>query len=250
MPDIPVFIINLERDVDRHREILSQFENRPGFSPLLVTAVAGNTLPDQVVLALTESPIWVKQKGAVGCTLSHVRAWEQIARLEVPFAVVVEDDAETSRLEALHRLTFPADMAFVFINDRMSAQWEETELRVTGIVESLLRKDIDRVRVGHVDRDGFGTDGYILTPAGAAKLLVAYQRDLYGGHVDGRLLRYVTAPEELESLPDESWVKGIITHHHNQARLPELGLLKGYSLSSPLVWHRIMPSSREASNVL
>jgi GR25 family glycosyltransferase involved in LPS biosynthesis len=248
---IPVLIINLERDAARREDILAQFAEMPAFDERILTGVAGNTLPNLVCRMLTESEHWLTQKGAIGCFLSHVRAWEQISEMTTPYALVVEDDADIAHLDEIRALELPRDAEFIFINDRMARGWDEQVFRITSMYDSLLRKDIDRVRPGPIDRNGFGTDGYLVTPQGARKLVEACRTDLYFGHVDGRLLRYVTAPADLERLPDESWVKGIISHHHNKQRLPQLGLLKGYCVSRGLVKHRVaLPSSREIADAL
>ncbi len=244
MEKIPALIVNLERDAERRAEILGQFDDKPMFDARIVKGVAGDTLPDCVRMLLTDSQMWLPNKGALGCFLSHVRAWEIVAQLPVPFAMVLEDDSDISGLEEVWSLSIPADAEFIFLNDRMSGGWKDDEVKVTEMLHSLVRKDLDRIRPGHFDRDGFGTDGYLLTPGGARKLVEACRTDLYFGHVDGRLLRYVTAQADLDNLPDESWVKSIIMHHHHKQHMPRLGLLKGYALSRPLVRHRALDSSR------
>lgn len=241
---IPVLILNLERDVGRRADILKQFKDMPNFEPRILAAVDGQTLPDSACLILTESESWLANKGTIGCFLSHARAWQEIAKMEEPFAVVLEDDAEIVDLNLITVAQIPADAEFIFLNERMSVNWYDVDFQITNLIDSLVCKDLDQKRPGNIDRNSFGTDGYFLTPKAAAKLIDVCKTDLFFGHVDGRLLRYATDTKDLENLPDESWVKRIISNHHNLQRMPKLGLLKGYAVSKPLVKHRNIPSSR------
>jgi GR25 family glycosyltransferase involved in LPS biosynthesis len=241
----PVFIISLDRDAERRKSILRQFEALSQFKPEIIRGVAGGTLPDAVCMALTQSRNWSAQKGAIGCFLSHVKAWENIAKLSDPYAIVLEDDAIVRRLSKLSELKIPADAEFVFLNDRTSPQKEIS----TGKVEV-----VPMLQVLHhlnIIRGGAGTDGYLLTPGAAQKLLKACEKDLYFGHIDGRLLRYTTQESDLVELPEGSWISNVLWNHHDQRRPPTFGLLRGYSVSPSLVSHGAFnQSSREAEGMV
>jgi GR25 family glycosyltransferase involved in LPS biosynthesis len=237
---ITVLIMNLERDTERLTHIMRQFQELSGFEVQIVKGIAGETLPDSVYLALTDGEQGPARKGTLGCFLSHVRAWETVAKMQGNFAVVLEDDVNIIDLDAIRGLRIPADAEFIFINERMSARWHNADFTVVGMPDVLLCLD--------ASRRNLGGDGYVLTPSGARKLLAACQTDLYSGHVDGRLLRYVTSAGDVENLPPESWTKKVISHHHNKRRMPELGLLRGYSVSKPLVQQRGIASSRERAD--
>lgn len=228
--EIPVLVMNLARDTQRRAQIQAAFSNLPGFAMRFVPGIAGETLPDTVCEALTDHAAHPFPKGTLGCFLSHVAAWEDVARLEADYAVVLEDDVELLDFSQLQALPVPGDAGIVFINERFSPQWNTSPMAVIGLDLLLLFLD--------VRRQGLGGDGYLLRPAAARALVAACKTDLYGGHVDGRLLRYAVSPAELAALPAESWIKTVITHHHVKRRMPRLGLVKGYALSRPLVRQR------------
>jgi hypothetical protein len=235
---IPVYVINLTCDVARRARIEAQLATLPELVPSFLTAVDGGALPEQVCAALSDKS-WAKNKGTIGCFLSHVRAWELLAKLTIPYAVVLEDDAEFIGVQTFSSLNLPSDFDIVFINERMSRNVKGEGF--VGMAESL--------RTVEFARDGFGTDGYILTPLAATKLLKACVENFYSGHVDGRLVRYATSPEELDKL-GEAPVAEIIRRHHDQSRLPQLGLLKGYVLTKPFVRQNVSgPSSRARADV-
>ena len=117
-----VFIINLARDADRREALLAQFSRLPDLRPRIVDGVYGSSLPDSLCEALAQDRRWAKNKGTIGCFLSHVKAWEEVARLTDRFSLVLEDDVNVAGLRHLNGLVLPDDAEIVFVNDRMSPQ--------------------------------------------------------------------------------------------------------------------------------
>ena len=235
---IPTFVTNLERDVARRENMVAQFARLPGFDLNFVVGVEGGDLPDQACYALTRLESWVRYKGTIGCFLSHVKAWEAAAGCAEPFAVILEDDVDARGLHRLASVVRPMDAEFIFLNDRLSAGVAPSStLEVLPMWRALTR--VDALRCGP------GGDGYLVTPQCAAALVAACRKDLFYGHVDGRLLRYATSEQDLAALPANSWIGSVIRNHHHPTLKPQLGLVRGYCLSEPLVHHRGVPSSRE-----
>jgi glycosyl transferase family 25 len=240
---IPTFVINLESDSARRDDIIGQFARLPGFELNFVVGVDGGGLPDLACYTLTRSEHWIRYKGTIGCFLSHVKAWEEVARCPGPFAVILEDDVDVRGLHRLASLTPPADGDLIFLNDRLTAGASPAlTLSALPMWRALTRLD--------ALRNGPGGDGYFLTPKCAATLVAACRKDLFYGHVDGRLLRYATSEEDLAALPSDSWISSVIRNHHHATLKPELGLVRGDCLSEPLVRHRGFPSSRESADKL
>jgi GR25 family glycosyltransferase involved in LPS biosynthesis len=115
-----------------------------------------------------------------------VKAWELVAQLDVPFALVAEDDAHFIDSLAAVFANLPTTFDIVFVNERMARH-----LPGPGCV-----KVGEALRHVEVFGEGVGADGYLLTPGGATKLLRACETDFYTGHVDWRLARYATMVEE------------------------------------------------------
>ena len=156
------------------------------------------------------------------------------------FVIVIEDDVDVSGLGQFLLLNKPADAQLIFLNDRMvpSSAPSREPIEALPITEALRR--LDRLRSGP------GGDGYALTPQAAKAMVDACIRDSYFGHVDGRILRYATAREDLQELPSDSWIVSVVENHHHYRLKPALGLIKGYTISKSLVVHRGIESSREA----
>jgi len=90
---VTTYVINMDKDVERlqhMKKILSkqniQFQRIP--------AVNGKELPAQELEKYTQTArnkAW-SSLGALGCFLSHRKAWENIAKADEPWGLVLEDD--------------------------------------------------------------------------------------------------------------------------------------------------------------
>lgn len=238
---IPVYIINLESDLERRELMLDQLSDIDDLEVEFVPAINGSSLSEIVCMALVQEERWVAERGTIACFLSHVRAWEMAAAFDGPFCVIVEDDVTVTGLSELHDIEVPEDADLIFLNDRMASGADGDGLTVLPLLRGLER--LDRLRNG-----GAGGDGYLITPSGAQKALAACAKDLFYGHMDGRLLRYAATDEDLALLAPDSWIATVIRHHHHPRMHPAIGILTGYCLSQPLVVHRGIASSRERRN--
>ena len=98
--DIPIFIINLDRDVERWENI-QRFMTTADLPHVRFAAIDGRRK-----LSLIRSVIkrdFLNQKlarplttGEICCTLSHIAVLKQIVRRNIDCAVILEDDAEFS----------------------------------------------------------------------------------------------------------------------------------------------------------
>ena len=89
---------------------------------------------------------------------------------------------------------------------------------------------------------GPGSDGYVITRAGAQKLLSVTSQDLYFGNIDWRLIRYSVTADLLENELAGTRVDVIIRNHHNPSRPPAWGVLRAACLNTPLVVYLTFPS--------
>ncbi len=227
-PAIPTLVINLDRDADRWAAISRRLEDLAFLAVTRIAGVYGKDLPAAARFALTRNRFWMAFRGELGCFLGHARAWEAVAEQATP-CLVLEDDAIPVGLERLVGLPVPADADLVFVNDRMATGDAPSGdipccLPVTEAVQMLNRTG-----------RGVGTDGYLLTPEGARRLLAAVERDLFFGHVDWRLLRYSLREHDFAGDLAGTRCEEIVRHHHNPNLPPQWGVLRSYCLDHPLV---------------
>jgi GR25 family glycosyltransferase involved in LPS biosynthesis/exopolysaccharide biosynthesis predicted pyruvyltransferase EpsI len=196
--EIPVYIISVPGAEDKLEQVRKQFDGDSRFELQSAAAVLGRSLPDLVCLKLTNDPNSVNNKGALGCFLSHVRVWERVAMSSAKFSLVLEDDVILHDLARLADLHFPEDMDLAFVNDRTRPPVAPpTEANMTFCeFRDALPAILER-------NQAIGTDGYIITPEGARKLVDKIQWDLYFGHVDMRMGAYSINDEDLAKFDNE-----------------------------------------------
>ena len=225
------FVVNLDMEISKWEQISAQLSAFADLRVRRLPAVHGSALPDMAAVMLGGHPQTLQMRGALGCFLSHAKIWEILSKADEDICLVLEDDAVLIGFERLSAIQIPADADLVFINDRMSPASRYS--KVKSPIEFL---DIHyALRVLNNSKRGVGTDGYIITKSGAAKLTAAVTKDLYFGHVDWRLLRYSTTEEDFASEFANTRVASIVPYHHNPGRPPAWGVIKAYCVDSPLV---------------
>jgi glycosyl transferase, family 25 len=94
----PIFVINLDRDVERMASIDGSLKSL-GLNYVRVPAVLGKDVPgwEQLVdanLYGARNRNVMPRAGEVGCYLSHLKAMEEFLRTDAPWCLILEDDVE------------------------------------------------------------------------------------------------------------------------------------------------------------
>lgn len=130
--------------------------------------------------------------GAIGCALSHMKVLEDVARSDFEICLVMEDDSAPfihwSFLAA--PIEQAANYDLVFVNQRMSFV---NRGKIPEIAELLPTWQVLGERP--FDSGGVGTDGYLVTPKGARKLLQFLALDGVQGHIDWQIAAYACSGE-------------------------------------------------------
>lgn len=101
MRNTPIFVINLEKSVERREFIQTQFLQFPDIEYQFFTAVNGKENPDYPLFRKYNEKERFKRKGnlmslsQLGCWASHYHLWETCVELGKPI-IVLEDDAKLS----------------------------------------------------------------------------------------------------------------------------------------------------------
>jgi GR25 family glycosyltransferase involved in LPS biosynthesis len=232
------YVINLDRDTKRMAKMRTALGRYPFIVATRISGVRGSDLPDIASEILTTKAAMKDHKGTLGCSLSHVSAWEAIARSEAQWSLILEDDGELlDSIESLRDLDLPADVDLVYCNGRMVYQDSGMDLLpIVPAFDFMVR-----------NRTAVGSDAYLLSREGAAKLLQFFARDGFYSHVDLRVAAYGLTLEEMETLPQRQYViRDICTlrriydyQHHINARV----------LGTAITKHvKEAPSSRQAED--
>lgn len=179
---IPTYVLNLASDRERFEAIRAQVTNHAFIDLIRVLGVDGRTLPESACVPLTRNKWSVNHKGTLACFLGHARIWEIIARSEGALALVVEDDVDLMNLDVLTQIDLPDGVDLVFCNDRTCYQPGLPAPALLPLAPAL----------AYVAKHGqsIGGDGYLVTRAGAQRLLSYVQKDSFFSHVDLRLFVY------------------------------------------------------------
>ena len=231
MQTVPVFVVNLRHETEKMAAIENQAARYNFLKLMRIGGVYGSSLPDQLCFKLTNDPNAVNAKGAVGCFLSHIRAWELLVAYQFPWAIVIEDDAVFRDWSGIPLLGFPEDFDLILANNR-------TEISDPKATPSApVFKDIkDALFEIERRKQAVGTDCYILSIAGANKLLEATGRDWYFGHIDLRMLAYSLSAEDVATnLPNDGDLRRTMLKIIDLCKRPKL--LKTYTLVPSLVDH-------------
>jgi arabinogalactan endo-1,4-beta-galactosidase len=156
-----VFVINLDRDTTRmaaiSKHLLSMgasFERWPATDGAAFKTSADSSCD----IEIRGFGPWAA--GEIGCGVSHIRIWQHIVQHRLRWAIVLEDDARlcSPLPAAIEDWDLPPDADIVLLNDRS--------------LPGPARHRGRRFAYGDVT-GGAGTDGYLVSRAGAQKLLAA-----------------------------------------------------------------------------
>src|SRR5215469_11884748 len=109
-----IMLINLRGDYQNLQRFEGAIEVHGKIDWERIEGVYGSSLPDNVCIRLTRDPYSIIAKGALGCFLSHVRAWETLVHSEKPYALIIEDDAALVDLSFVFECNFPPEFDIIF----------------------------------------------------------------------------------------------------------------------------------------
>lgn len=242
---IDAHVINLDRDVERMKLLTQDFAGIQDICLSRMPGVLASSLPDSVQRHLAQTKT-KPEAGALGCFLSHVKVWETIAK-QSNWVLVLEDDATIVSTEYLRRSSLPEDAEIVFVNDRCeqpSAVGGDDFVQFHSTLSLLRHKANPSTKISAP-----GTDGYLLSPTGAIKLISAVSRDYYHGHVDWRLLRYTLVASEARDIIEGTWMEKVVPLSLEIGVPPwQWNIVKGYCMTPATIRPRIILSTRLQNN--
>ncbi|WP_158744340.1 glycosyltransferase family 25 protein [Acidisphaera sp. L21] len=242
-PPYEIAYINLDRSADRRADVVREFADSP-VTLRRVPAVEGRMLPEPAVRRLVGSDEVLR--GTLGCFLSHVSAWETMLARGVSYCMVIEDDVVPQvRLPAhLGAFSLPAAFDVCFINRGMQPRWPAARVSAAAGFEAIPL--IEAFASFPVNENAPGTDAYLLSAAGARKLLDWVAADGFAADVDWRVLAYSISEAECAALPSESFARGLLHRLHGLVGRPER--LDSYVLHPALMRTVAVSSEREDDN--
>lgn len=205
MAENPIYAINRSTDAERLARFSAAAE-AAGVSFTRIEAVDGHdaNAPFYLYRDLLPERFWggeTIKPGAFGCYLSHAAAWRRMLADGAEMALICEDDAvltgDPARLFAAARRR--GDFDVIFANDRMSAWREAAALKSDPKTMEVGALAARMTAKGLAPGDGGlskapGADAYLVSRAGARKLLDNLARDRVAAGVDWMILARALAP--------------------------------------------------------
>lgn len=166
--DFPVYVINLEASQARREHITGQLKNL-GLQYSLFNAVYGKALSkEQLAQNYDSSASLLENKrelslGEIGCALSHLGVYQEVVEKNLPYALILEDDANLSSrlphvLDLLSNIIDPRENVVYMLNHvHRYTLWGNQRLGNEGRLCRVV--------------DGYCANGYVVTRASAQALL-------------------------------------------------------------------------------
>lgn len=184
--DFPVYLINLEHDIERRKNSIKQLHELE-ITPIVVPACNGHQkdFPFYQYQNLSRGKWWDKnvfKPGAFACYLSHSKCWEKIAISTAPYAMILEDDMIVDK-EAFQKFDINNKLNsfdIIFVNFGVTqflkfTSFKENEFNNSFI--SLNKTIVDLVVHNEFNNLQPGSYGYIVSKQGATKLLQIMEQD-------------------------------------------------------------------------
>ena len=175
---LPIVFINLDRDAERRTRLLAELQQIDMPSERFPAVWWADVPPEQASRWYSDDLnarqyYKPRRNGEKGCYASHIGAWQQLLASDAPALVVLEDDVRLTPqfadvVNAIAALQEPWDMVKLLGRDREKVRSQRPLVPGTALV--------DYARVPSM------TAGYVVSRAGAAKLLA--HRQPFGRPID------------------------------------------------------------------
>lgn len=150
-----------------------------------IVGIDGASIPQLLIERAQLSSI--KDRGTLGCFLSHTRSWE-LASNHLP-TLVLEDDVFVSKalLNYYTEIFIKDKFDFMYINDRMA------QIIQSNLDGKLFTSSIDS---NSIPPGGHGTDGYLINANTASYLLDRVKKNLWQGNTDRFVLNCILGQQD------------------------------------------------------
>jgi hypothetical protein len=171
------FILGLERHEERRTRAAAQLAS-VGFKGLVAAeGVDGHARPEDIMKvsgALFPGLVWAPYltAGHRGCSLGHMRLWKYVVDAGLPYALIFEDDV----------LPHPrlAELGPVWWKETLDFERKSAALDMVLLGNQMKTSWIESVTDKIVQSPAYCLHAYIITQAGARKLLTAIDEIIYG----------------------------------------------------------------------
>lgn len=195
------YIINLDKDKERLSSVLKECKNVGINNPTRIQAVYGKELTKKE-LSENVSKVFsrIGLKSAIGCALSHLKAWKKMVKNGDEYALFLEDDIyfEKDFQRRIKDIKVPEDFGIFYlgcvlgcdINKEYGVEFPFTKL-VLGNGGKYVKK-VEKINENvFVPSLPLALHGYILSRKAAVYLIENVEKDKIYHHIDAQILKYI-----------------------------------------------------------
>jgi glycosyl transferase family 25 len=183
MHKLPIYIINLKRDVQKREHMIKEM-SKFDLDYELIEAIDGSLLSESEI-----SEVYDKEKsissigrelsrGEIGCALSHRNIYKKMIDDSIKEAVILEDDVELPQdlIAILNKnKKFPKDCELMLFG-----YWQNQVIDVKFFISFYFFKYFwKNYKIVRFASNMYGTYGYFITQNGAKKLLEILDQKIY-----------------------------------------------------------------------
>ena len=172
-----VYVVSLKDSVDRRKSIINQCE-KLDTNPIFIDAVNGKDLTKSEISQYCNQnkakQLFGRELllGEIGCALSHKKIHQKMVDENIPYAVILEDDAVVKEgFNEVVSLVYKNNLSWHIILLGHYRGFEHNQ--ETNSIDSIWsRYSLNKTyRLGKIVKGGLGTHGYIISQEGAKQIL-------------------------------------------------------------------------------
>ncbi|HEY9701924.1 MAG TPA: glycosyltransferase family 25 protein [Allocoleopsis sp.] len=195
-----VYVINLDKDTSRFEKVSQEIRTKLGKIPTRIKGIYGKDLSYEQKKKHC-SPFYARigSRSAIGCAMSHMKAWETMISNGDSDALILEDDVTISSnfLETFDKIkeTIPKDFYIVYLGCVGLCDIEkryDLTYSMIKLFTSKYSKQVIKINENvYVPALPLALHGYILSRKGAEYLLENIRKDKIKFHIDFQILKYL-----------------------------------------------------------
>lgn len=193
---IPVYIINLKHQPSRWNNTITECKKH-GISNLSIHRIDGVYGKKLTPIEIQESTSWLCGKtcttSSIGCAMSHIKAWKQFLASNHNMVLIFEDDVnikDNFQCQLKKKMdSLPKDFDIFYIGCAIGCKKNSTSIE--DIVTRTIHYKREYQEINEdiiVPENPLGLHAYILSKAGAKKLLDMIELNKISSHIDVQIL--------------------------------------------------------------
>lgn len=195
-----IYIINLDKDTKRLQTTLSECKKiSKHLKPIRINGIYGKNLKTTDLIDKV-SPVYsaIGLKSAIGCAMSHIKAWETLVENNDNSALFLEDDVviDNNFIKKFNELKIPDDYYIVYLGCTGGCDIKKEYSLEYPIIKLFMGNGYSK-KVVKINENIFSPSlplalhGYILSRKGAEYLLNEVKKDKINSHIDAQILKYI-----------------------------------------------------------